>query len=370
MYNTVIGVGAAVLVGGVALYTGYQMTQRDGPDADVRRAEVSETERVGGEASDARAAAGRIGSAGRRGVPEGSEALDFAEGAAGDRIAPTADALDAEARREAERLAALGSGGVLGDDAEDLGRSVDALAQDADGRVGAPRGGDEDAGDRGSASQPIAQIDDRDLSGAGEARGGLRGALRDAPIASAETDRAGSGDADASTRTAGASGTQTFAPSGTTAAGAGAPPRLDGQAQGVATARNASLTDKPETVRNAAFVDKPDGRLARLVDKPDNSPYFAATDAAPSFDPCVKADGTPYVGPGTAINPFADGDPCLPRATGQSFEVAQVTTRPGLVTASDLGSRSLRVLPFVDLVQPGFIAAPPVGTDFGSDYRQ
>ena len=317
MYNTVIGVGAAVLVGGVALYAGYQMTQREAP--------ATETEVVDRRVDEPREAERRARGTGRGGVPEGSEALDFAEGAAGDRVAPTTEARDAEARREADRLAALGSGGVLEDD---------AAARGADGHA--------DRDDRRAPGPSERRAD--------QARGGLRGAL---------SEQAATGEPD---------GTKPDALTATASAPASSA-ALRGE-RATATVRNASLTDKPDVARNTPLVDKPDERLARLVDKPDNSPYFAATDAAPGFDPCVKADGTPYVGPGTAINPFADGDPCLPRATGQAFEVAQVVTRPGLVTGSDLGDRGLRVLPFVDLVQPGFIAAPPVGTDFGSDYRR
>ena len=284
MYNTVIGVGAAVLIGGVALYTGYQMLgDREAPEAP-------RTEETG---------AARTGTAGGgRGVPDGERALDFADGAAGERI----DGAGAdEAAREAERLAALGAGGVAETDGEDA--------------FGATPPG----------------------------RRGLRGAV-------SETEDGGAGDdADAI-----ASATGRVAPQDGADAPALAPTP-------VATAANPVQRDKPDAPT----------QFARLVDKPDNSPYFAATDAAPQFDPCLKADGTPYVGPGTAINPFSDSDPCLPKATGQAFEVASVYRQPGLATASDLTTARADILPFVDLVQPNLLLAPPVGNDFdfGSDYR-
>ena len=70
-------------------------------------------------------------------------------------------------------------------------------------------------------------------------------------------------------------------------------------------------------VRNAKLVDKPDGnkfftRNKRLIDKPDTADandYF--TEAKRFANPCLHSDGTPYTGPGTVDNPFAEENPCL-----------------------------------------------------------
>ena len=393
MYNTVIGVGAAVLVGGVALYTGYQMTRGDA-DADAERSEIAADRAV---AETARTAEGRTREAnrGRGGVPSGERALDFAEGAAGDRVRPEGAeaeraAAEIAARAEDERLAALGEGGVLDaagaqDAAEGAAASV---RRDAD--LLADRTGDamRDVGDRAAATADAAQ--DRGATVAESARGGLRGALTaqddgdDADRTAARTGAAttprtvttGEDEdlaitargSDAPDERLGAEGTGASAIAAGAAGSEATPDRTGGGAPGLRTAANRTQIDKPDTARNRPMVDKPDTQLARLVDKPDNSPSFAASDPGRTFDPCTKADGTPYAGPGTAINPFADGDPCLPKATGQSFEVAALAPPRAPLTASSVGQSTPRILPFVDLVRPGFVVAPPVGGNFGSDY--
>ena len=358
MYNTVIGVGAAVLAGGVALYTGYELLNRDEPETP-RIAEVAE---AASDRTTRRADAART--AGRGGVPDSERALDFAEGAAGERIERTG----ADTAAEAERLAALGSGGVV----EELDEAGVAASEAADRD---DFSADLDAA-RFADATPGARADLRDAVDTDLGRASGRDALGSAPnqdaLGTASDQDAGTrvGDGvtgqDAASRRGGLRGAVT--------AGQEATPRVaeapDAPAR-VQTARNAAQTDKPDTARNRRLTDKPDTQLARLVDKPDDSPYFAATDETRDFDPCTKADGTPYVGPGTAINPFADGDPCLPRATGQAFEVAMAPAGPFTpVTTSSLGGTAPRILPFVDLVSPGFVAAPPVGGNFGSDYAQ
>lgn len=69
-------------------------------------------------------------------------------------------------------------------------------------------------------------------------------------------------------------------------------------------------------VRNAKLIDKPDGtnvtRNNRLIDKPDTADandYF--TEEKRFANPCLHSDGTPYTGPGTVDNPFAEENPCL-----------------------------------------------------------
>ena len=83
------------------------------------------------------------------------------------------------------------------------------------------------------------------------------------------------------------------------------------------------------------------------------------------FDPCTKADGTPYVGPGTAVNAFAPVNPCLPQATQVAFAGQPTPVVPPTATAIDIS--------YLDpsfggpLIPGGFGPEPPAG-DPGSDY--
>ena len=117
---------------------------------------------------------------------------------------------------------------------------------------------------------------------------------------------------------------------------------------------------------NARLADKPDpgGFTAnrREVDKPDQGGFLASADT-PRLDPCLKADGTPYVGPGTAVNPFAATDPCLPQATAQAYEVASLgDPGPGPAPVDPPGTFGP-----VDVDPPRLPDPPTTGT--GSDYR-
>ena len=120
---------------------------------------------------------------------------------------------------------------------------------------------------------------------------------------------------------------------------------------------------------NRRVTDKPDagGFTAnrRLTDKPDQGGFVASADTQ-RLDPCLKADGTAYVGPGTALNAFTEGDPCLPRATAQGYEVASATPAPvpPLLQADPAATPPLAA---VDVARPFLTPPPPVGT--GSDYR-
>lgn len=151
-------------------------------------------------------------------------------------------------------------------------------------------------------------------------------------------------------------------------------PRADGDvdrllAEIAQTAGDGAPSGSATQVRGAKLVDKPDSggfETARLVDKPDEGGFVASADTQ-RFEPCQKSDGTAYVGPGTALNPFADSDPCLPQATGQGFEVAslaapQTDPTPPNVDVANVG----RLIP-VDVARPFVPAPPPIGT--GSDYR-
>lgn len=79
--------------------------------------------------------------------------------------------------------------------------------------------------------------------------------------------------------------------------------------------------ERPEMTRNTA-----------LVAKQDEGDFFTLHEDGPLFDPCMLADGSAYQGPGTALDPYAKTNPCLPKATAQhasldgvpSFPLAQV----------------------------------------------
>ena len=108
------------------------------------------------------------------------------------------------------------------------------------------------------------------------------------------------------------------------------------------TLRNGEATSSP----TAGLVDKQDTQQyftenrrtdGSPIDKPDDSQYF--TEAKPFNDPCIRDDGTVYTGPGTASDPFAEGDPCL---TQQRF--AEQT----LVDKYDDGEYFTEFTPFED----------------------
>ena len=117
-------------------------------------------------------------------------------------------------------------------------------------------------------------------------------------------------------------------------------------------------------------MDKPDrgGFTAngRLIDKPDQGGFVASADTQ-RFDPCEKADGTLYVGPGTALNPFAETDPCLPQATAQGYQVAQLGDVDPAPPVVDVDVADAARLVPVDVARPDVPPPPPVGV--GSDYR-
>lgn len=53
-------------------------------------------------------------------------------------------------------------------------------------------------------------------------------------------------------------------------------------------------------------------------DKPDDGAYFTEASHDPRFDPCRYADGRPYLGKGTVLNPHADFTGCLPKVASAS----------------------------------------------------
>ena len=319
MNGTAIGVAAALLVGGSALYGGYQLfDSREAPDdapraeADVPRLPDPRSEELGD--LDARAMADG------RGAPRG-EVASFSDGAPGEDATDAVRARAAEAEREAERLAMLGQ--------DDLDVGGDAFGDDT------LRGGDADDGTRrrglrDAAADGVGGMED----GTGTARG-------DAPT-----------DTDVERLLA-----DIAARSGEPAAAVDSP-----------SVRRASGTDATRFSANRRLTDKPDqggfAANARLTDKPDQGGYVASADTQ-RFDPCEKADGTVYVGPGTALNPFAETDPCLPQATAQGYQVAQAAEPAPAPPAVEVAP--VAALVPVNVARP-LVPAPPA-TGVGSDYR-
>lgn len=92
--------------------------------------------------------------------------------------------------------------------------------------------------------------------------------------------------------------------------------------------KNPVIADKKDDedgfTTNPRLTDKKDGGQyytanPKRVAKVDDGAYYTENTKATEFDPCLKADGTPYQGPGTALNPFAPVSPCLPKATAESY---------------------------------------------------
>lgn len=310
MNGKAIGVAAGLLLGGGALYGGYQAVEGRDADPDVVAEAVTGADgalpRLPGVGEDVTArradASDRLGAArGGRGIPAGTTPLDFDGGATGDDLTSAARAQADEAQREAERLAALGT------DELDLTRAPgddEARDEPARGLRGAPDTAAADAGDDDSDVERLLA----DIAAQADAREAVGAVAVDA---SADQD-------------------------------------------GRFTA-NRRLTDKPDQGGFAAN--------RRLTDKPDQGGYVASADTR-RFDPCQKADGTTYVGPGTALDPFAEADPCLPQATAQGYQVAQAATvqaPPVLVT------EPVPSLVAIDVPRPRLPPPPPTGT--GSDYR-
>lgn len=131
--------------------------------------------------------------------------------------------------------------------------------------------------------------------------------------------------------------------------------------------RNPVVADKKDKggfTTNPVVADKKDFGTGfttnpRLVDKKDDG-GFTTTAQSTEFDPCLKADGTPYQGPGTALNPFAPVNPCLPKATAESYaELLPEVPEIGTVPDRELPTRPTHFGP-----EP---PTPP--SQGGSDYR-
>lgn len=286
---------------------------------------------------------------------------------------------------EEERLARLGNGGLLDAPISNAAEGVETATVATAAAISGIADKATDAASQGAASAAAAttiaaaqaseagqsfeagqagQFSEAGQAGqaseAGQASPGLRGLPADTQGDVAAKDMRGANDFDAVVAAANA------APN--------APPNAAGQPQMIRNTRQpGKKVGEKGMIRNAARAAKPDGTPfftanAAQIDKPDEGAYFTTnTDGADPQNPCLKADGTPYVGPGVALNPFAAGNPCLPRATAQSYDVAGSPTLP---IASDVFTST----PFIGLPRPvGFfdskVPLPPSGGNFGSSYR-
>lgn len=79
------------------------------------------------------------------------------------------------------------------------------------------------------------------------------------------------------------------------------------------------LVDKPDTSPYFTENKRIDGKP---IDKYDDSPYFDENTRLTQVDPCLNPDGTPYTGPGTAQDPFADTNECY--AGVEDYEIAEI----------------------------------------------
>lgn len=238
---------------------------------------------------------------------------------------------------------------------------------------GAPEGRDRFAAQGGTSTAPVGTPDAGSSNAAGTAGRGRNATPNNAAPNSAAVQTAGQPTArvddgraiapttapDPSPRTDPATDSGPVARADDVAADGGAD-RGDRQLRAArAEARREVRNPSGESATEAARA-----RAKRFVrnkvrkDKQDRSAYFTENSKKSTFEPCVKADGTPYIGPGTALNPFAAADPCRPRATSDSY-AAYSPVAP----ATD-SSISTVALPPTRFVPP----PPPPTTPPGSDY--
>lgn len=352
MYNIAATVAGALLAGGAVLYGSYVYVEG--------RAGDGANQSVLAEADDG----AQRGVRSRGGVPEGTRPLSFDEGAPGDRVASG----DVPRIGEDDRLNqasrdffAAGTRGGPRPAPSLFGGGDDAAEVEVDGRDARPTTTNVFAQDDAA----IAEAERLEALGAGgvtpEAPSGLRGIGDASEEAPSNTQLRGDGPPPAPVGAPAAVGADTAL--GTVAEagaeiGADAPART---AASVPMARNARLTAKPDGDRFA--------RNGALTDKPDTAGYFTENAPVRQPGPCMKADGTRYAGPGTATNPFAASDPCLPRGTAQSYELAQAALP--VATASDVGVSVTDAfgVPLGSAFRGVMVPVPPGSGNFGSDYR-
>lgn len=403
MYNTLARVIGVTVLGGAAVFAGYSLTQGKGPEDKT----PAQDEAVIADPSiQATAPDGTVA-----GAPAATSELD--DLLATDETGPTSegstvDTQDPSSPYDTDRLAALGEGGILGDETSpvDMADSTGTSSESASSVSSDTMAILEDLSNEGSsdpdglANTLEAPLDDPAAQDAvaamAAAQAGLRG-LPANPEASQETSANADGQRDdvpaatpmdnvaantastdaetadlASSAVASTTDDKTRDTVADLPARAGAqmadtmPTKTTGTDQQNSTATKTNNGAGKAMFANAVEADKPDdGRFfttnKKLIDKPDDGAYFTAQDSGAAYSPCVKADGTPYIGPGTALNPFADASPCLPQATAESFDVAS-----NLLTATD--SDGLPEAPQWPVVSDPRTPFPPLGPNFTSDY--
>ena len=348
MFNTVTRVAGIAVVGGVALFAGYSLWEgRPSSSGDEPAAETV-------------AEANGTDTQGFGGTPEGTSPLSFEEGQDGEAVRPAEDdgdpvvadaPLPPEDETEAERIARLGEGGLLDDD-ERPDLPTDGEAQRApDVRSGGLRG-------LPVPQDPTVSVAEAE-DGAEPARETVAAvsevskteAAADEPASTTEvaTDESGPSSEDAQTAVADAD---------------------------VPMERNPLRQDKPDSAQsfaaNTKQTDKPDdGKFftanSEKIDKPDDGDFFTDRQTASSLDPCIKADGTRYTGPGTVTNPFDTSNPCLPQATDSSL--AEAPLPPAIIPEEESTPPRRPPLFGQPFEEEFFGPRPTAGEQFSSDYR-
>lgn len=256
---------AIAVLGFLGVYIGY-LVASDKPIPFLSNMnDIAETEEVAQPEEDAAPQYAQA-KAVTNGVPNGVEPISFEEGQRADRVAKTDDA-----------------------DAESFARQPDTGAVQLasnDQLRGIPQSRDETAAADVTAQNPAVSATTPTPSS----------------VSTPRFTRARSTAAPATAENASMSGSDMSSRS---------PRRLDKADDGKFFTANASSMDKKDN--GQFFVANP-----KMIDKKDDGRFFTDKGQASITDPCLNADGTPYFGPGTASNPYAPVNPCLPKATAES----------------------------------------------------
>lgn len=133
----------------------------------------------------------------------------------------------------------------------------------------------------------------------------------------------------------------------------GAPEPQEGNAP--AMTRNPVRQDKPDDGQSFSTDQEGVQRNPVRRDKDDTGDFFTATQSGQTFNPCLKADGTTYRGPGTALDPFAPVNPCLPQQTAENFAPPLPEDTDSDVDVTPRGAPS---------ITPAFLPDAPTGSDY------
>lgn len=359
MYNTVLKVAGVAALGGLGLFAGYSYTQSRAPQETTETVATPVDGEAAAEASTADS------------LPTPEEIAAAQATSVEDVTAD--DVADLKDQAEAEALKALGEGGLLGDGEapvvpdlnaqDDVGALtddavvadiIDSLEQAADAEIDAATdalaSGADAVGEtvadtlaetaaatrreplRGLPSLPSNTLDPADAAEIADVAAVEDAVIRDAQEAAEDTvAEIGAAEVSASARaeTEVVSTEIPAAPAApvTTAVG---PARV---ATATSATANPTQADKPD---QGGFTTAQAPAQPRKLDKPDVDSFFTTSADDEAINPCVKADGTPYVGPGTVTNPFADESPCIQPVTASSFDVAGSETLPPRATDSDV----------------------------------